>query len=81
MHRRRRFKQVTTLQDRIAEWATGVRDQVNGMKPGPERDELIKKLRQAETAMHMEDWASSPDCSRQSKGTTSGRKVSVSLRA
>jgi hypothetical protein len=29
------------------------------MRPGPERDELLKKLRQAETAMHMEDWANS----------------------
>jgi hypothetical protein len=48
MHRRR-FKQQTTLQDRIAEWA-----------PGPERDELLRKLSQAETAMHLEDWANSP---------------------
>jgi hypothetical protein len=60
MQRRRRFKQVTTLQDRIAEWAAGVREQADTMGPGPERDELIKKLRQAETAMHLEYWANSP---------------------
>jgi hypothetical protein len=30
------------------------------MQPGPERDELLRKLRQAETAMHLEDWANSP---------------------
>lgn len=59
MQRRRRFKQVTTLQDRIAEWAAGVREQANEMQPGPERDELLMKLRQAETAMHLEDWANS----------------------
>jgi hypothetical protein len=60
MKRRRRFKQQTSLQDRIADWAAGVREQADGMRPGPERDELIKKLRQAETAMHLEDWANSP---------------------
>jgi hypothetical protein len=60
MQRRRRFKQQTSLQDRIAEWAASVRDQINGMRPGPERDELIKKLHQAETAMHLDDWANSP---------------------
>jgi hypothetical protein len=59
MKRRRRFKQQTSLQDRIAEWATGARDQVNGMSPGPERNELIKKLRQAETAMHFGGLANS----------------------
>ena len=57
---RRRFKQILSLQDRIAEWAASVRDQINGMSPGPERDEPIKKLRQAETATHLEKWANSP---------------------
>jgi hypothetical protein len=60
MQRRRRFKQQTSLQDRIAEWAAGVRELAGRMRPGPERDELLKKLRQAETAMHMEEWANSP---------------------
>jgi hypothetical protein len=31
------------------------------MRPGPERDQLLAKLRQAETAMHMENWANSPE--------------------
>ena len=60
MQRRRRFKQQTSLQDRIAEWAEAIRDQIDRMSPGSERDELIKKLRQAETAMHLEEWANSP---------------------
>jgi hypothetical protein len=59
MQRRRRFKQQTTLQDRIAEWAAGVREQANEMQHGSERDELLRKLHQAETAMHLEDWANS----------------------
>ena len=60
MKRRRRFKQQVSLQDRIAEWAFGIREQANRMRPGPQRDELLRKLRQAETAMHLEDWANSP---------------------
>jgi len=59
MQRRRRFKQIVSLQDRIAEWAAGVREQAKEMQPGHERDELLKKLRQAETAMHLDEWASS----------------------
>ena len=54
------FRMATSLQDRIAEWAASVRNQFNGMSPGPERDELIKNLRQAETAMHLENWVNSP---------------------
>jgi hypothetical protein len=56
---RRRFKQVTTLQDRIIEWANEVRAQAAQLPPGRNRDEL-KKVRQAETAMHLDDWANSP---------------------
>ena len=60
MQRRRRFKQVVSLQDRIAQWAASIRKQAKEMQPGQERDELLKKLRQAETAMHMDEWANSP---------------------
>ncbi len=30
------------------------------MRPGPDRDTLLKKVRQAETAMHLDDWVNSP---------------------
>ena len=59
MRMRRDFGQQTTLQDRIAEWAVSVREQVAAMAPGRDRDELLKRLRQAETAMHLQDWANS----------------------
>ena len=59
MIKRRRFKQETSLQDRIVEWAIALRKQADVMRLVAERDELLKKLRQAETAMHMEDWANS----------------------
>jgi hypothetical protein len=55
----RRFKRQITLQDRIVAWAKEVREQAAKLPPGPERDTLLTKVRQAETAMHLEDWANS----------------------
>ena len=60
MQNRRRFKHQITLQDRIAAWAKQVRAQAAELPPGPDREELLKKVRQAETAMHLDDWATSP---------------------
>jgi hypothetical protein len=60
MQKRRGFKKQVTLQDRISEWAVGVREQAATMPPGHDREELLKKLGQAETAMHLQDWANSP---------------------
>ena len=61
MERRRVFRQGATLQDRIIAWAQEVRAQAAELPPGPERDALLKKVRQAETAMHLDDWANSPE--------------------
>jgi hypothetical protein len=55
-----RKKQQTTLQDRVIEWAEEVRHQAVALPPGPDRDMLLKKVRQAETALHLEDWVNSP---------------------
>jgi hypothetical protein len=57
---RRRVKHQLTLQDRIIEWAKEVREQAAMLPPGADRDTLLKKVRQAETALHLEDWANSP---------------------
>ena len=58
--RRRRFKQTTSLQDRLTAWAKDIREQAAKLPPGPGRDALLMKLSQAETASHLEDWANSP---------------------
>jgi hypothetical protein len=60
MKDRRRFKQETSLQDRIVAWAVGLRAQAGAMPLGPDRDELLKKVRQAEIALHLDDWVNSP---------------------
>jgi hypothetical protein len=53
--RRRLVKSQLTLQDRIIAWIKEVRAQAAAMPPGPGREMLLKKARQAETAMHLED--------------------------
>ena len=60
MFKRRRFKQQVTLQDRLAAWSKKVEEQAAKLPPGPERDALIKKARQADIASHLNDWARSP---------------------
>jgi hypothetical protein len=60
MSMRRRFKQVTSLKDRLIQEAENLRRQANEMPPGAPRDELLRKARQAETAARVDDWLASP---------------------
>ena len=60
MQRRRRFKQTVSLQDRLASFSKEARSRANTLPPGPERDGLLKKARQADTASHLDDWVNSP---------------------
>lgn len=59
MLKRRRFKQTESFRDRLRLFAENTRAQALGMRPGSERDELMRKARQAETASHLDEWASS----------------------
>ena len=59
MLKRRRFKQTTSLKERLAAWAKQVHEQAEALPPGPERDDLLKKAHQADTAAHIDDWANS----------------------
>jgi hypothetical protein len=59
MTKRRRFKQQLSLQDRLSSWAETVREQADKLRPGLERDMLLKKARQADTASHLNEWANS----------------------
>jgi hypothetical protein len=60
MNKRRRLTQSAPLKDRLAEWADELRAQARKLPPGPERDALLTKLRQADTASHLDNWANSP---------------------
>jgi hypothetical protein len=54
--KRRRFNQRISLKDRLAAWAKEVREQADKLRPGPDRDMLLKKARQAETASDLNEW-------------------------
>lgn len=60
MQMRPRFKQSLPLKERLAGWAKNIRDQAAQLPPGTERDGLLRKARQADTAAHLDDWANSP---------------------
>jgi hypothetical protein len=57
---RRRFKQTTTLDQRLSEQAERLRKEAQGTPPGVKRDDLLRRARQAETAAHMQEWITSP---------------------
>jgi hypothetical protein len=57
---RRRLKQTTSLDQRLGEQAKRLRLEAEGTPPGIEREQLIRRARQAETAAHMQEWLSSP---------------------
>jgi hypothetical protein len=60
MQRRRRFKQITSLKDRLASFAKEVRERASLLPPGEERTDLLRRARQADTASHLDEWVNSP---------------------
>jgi hypothetical protein len=59
MFKPRRSKRKVTLQDGLSAWAREVREQAAQMKPGLERDALLRRARQADTASHLDEWINS----------------------
>jgi hypothetical protein len=49
-----------TFEENLAAKKAKLEAQVAQLKPGPQRDELIKKIRQLETALHINEWLTSP---------------------
>jgi hypothetical protein len=58
MQRRRSIPH--TFAENIAAEKAKLEAQVAQLKPGPERDGLLKKLRQLETDSYINEWLSSP---------------------
>ena len=56
---RRRFKDGP-LDQRLTEQAERLRKEAKGTPPGVMRDKLNRQARQADTALHMQEWLSSP---------------------
>jgi hypothetical protein len=57
---RRRFKNIRTLPERLDQEVKRLREEAEKLPHGGERDQLLRKARQAETALHVNDWLSSP---------------------
>jgi hypothetical protein len=60
MFKRRRFKQMDSLKDRLASFAKDVQRRATMLPPGREKEEMLKKARQADIACHLDEWANSP---------------------
>jgi hypothetical protein len=56
---RRRVKQNRPLEERIAEHARRLRKEAKGLPPGLEREKLIRRARQAESAPDVGLWRGS----------------------
>jgi len=54
MQKRRRFKQTTSLQERIAKFSEDVRIQVDQAADKNTKEALLKKLRAADTAADLD---------------------------
>lgn len=53
---RRRSDQTQSLEQRLTDEAANLRKEARGTPPGIERDRLIRRARQAETALQMNEW-------------------------
>jgi hypothetical protein len=60
MRRRRRFIQNKALGERLTEEARRARAEAEQLLHGEEREGLLKKARQCDTAAHINDWVNSP---------------------
>jgi hypothetical protein len=49
-----------TFEENIAAEKAKLEAQVAKLKPGPQKDALLRKIRQLDTAAHMNEWLSSP---------------------
>jgi hypothetical protein len=57
---RNRFTQTIAFGDRLAQEAERLRQNARTVPIGKERENLLRKARQLETASHINEWLSSP---------------------
>jgi hypothetical protein len=60
MTKRRRFKQTKTLKERLSNFARDTRERASILPAGQEKDDLLRRARQADTASHLDEWINSP---------------------
>jgi hypothetical protein len=60
MTERRRLKHASSFSDRLKIFADELKAKAAELRPGTERDHLLRRARQADTASHVDGWANSP---------------------
>ena len=60
MIKRKRFKQVHSLEQRLADEATRLREEAELLPAGALRQEVLRRARQCETGAHVSEWLRSP---------------------
>jgi hypothetical protein len=60
MPERRRVIQTDQLENRLAQEAKQLREEAKRLQPGAEREQLIRRARQAEIGAQMSEWLRSP---------------------
>jgi hypothetical protein len=58
--KRHRFKQDRTVGERLIKEARLAREKAGQLPPGEEREELLKKAREADVAAHVDERLNSP---------------------
>jgi hypothetical protein len=66
MQRRRRYF-PHSFEDQIVAEKSRLEAEAARLPPGPQKDALLKKIRQLETAAHMNEWLTSPGLQPQPK--------------
>jgi hypothetical protein len=56
----RPLKDIRPLDQRLEEEAKRLRKEAQGIPHGIEREKLLRRARQAETAAHLQQWVKSP---------------------
>jgi hypothetical protein len=56
----RPFKELEPLEVRLTQEALKLRQDAKAIPPGIERDQLVRRARQAETGSHISAWLRSP---------------------
>ena len=54
------IEQSKSFKDRLLHEAEEAGEQAKALPPGSQRDALLEKARQADTAAHIDEWLSSP---------------------
>jgi hypothetical protein len=58
--RKQPFRKVASFEERLAEEAQRLKNEAKALPPGTQREGLLRKARQAETASHINQWLNSP---------------------